>query len=251
MNKKIFGKITSIFGYKLIDKNLIKNKKIISNKILTLDYFLQHFFSIKIIKDIIQIGANDGYRFDPLTKYLKKNDVKTLFVEPIFKYFTILKKNYPKKKNFFYENSAISNFNGLLNIYKVSEKYLELYDDHISGISSINRDHLVKHGVKKNHIECEKINSLTIHELILKYNFKNLDLLFLDVEGAEGEIIINFFEKSNLRPIIIFEFIHIHYKKFEICINLLNKNNYIYFDIDENLICIPSEKKGIIKLSNF
>ena len=77
-----------------------------------------------------------------------------------------------------------------------------------------------------------------------------MDLLFLDVEGAEGEIILNFFEISDLRPIVIFEFIHIKNDIFEECINLLNKKNYIYFDIDENIICIPTEKRKIIKLSN-
>ena len=92
---------------------------------------------------------------------------------------------------------------------------------------------------------------MTIVDLVNKYKFKNLDLLFLDVEGAEGEIIVNFFETSNLRPIIIFEFIHVKSERFEECINILDKKNYIYFDIDENMICIPIEKKKLIKLSNF
>ena len=250
MNKKILGKISSIFGYKLIDKDLVKNKRLLSKKVLNLDYFLNHFFSIKFIKDIIQIGANDGNRFDPLTKYLKEYNTNTVFVEPIKKYFEILKNNYSNKNNFYFENSVISNINGLIDIYKVAEKNLKFYDDHISGISSIDKNHLLKHGVKRGHIEKEKINSITIIDLINKYKLNNLDLLFLDVEGAEGEIISNFFETSDLRPIVIFEFIHIKNYIFEECINLLNKKNYIYFDIDENIICIPTEKRKIIKLSN-
>ena len=93
MNKKILGKITSIFGYKLIDKNLIKNKRLLSKKTLNLDYFLNHFFSSNSIRDIIQVGANDGIRFDPLTKYIKEYETRTIFVEPILKYFKILKSN--------------------------------------------------------------------------------------------------------------------------------------------------------------
>ena len=251
MNKKILGKITSIFGYKLIDKNLIKNKRLLSKKTLNLDYFLNHFFSSNSIRDIIQVGANDGIRFDPLTKYIKEYETRTIFVEPILKYFKILKSNYSHKPNFHFENSAISKNNGYINIYKVSEKNLKLYDDHVSGVSSIDKNHLLKHGIKRGHIEIVKINSMRIVDLINKYEFKNLDLLFLDVEGAEGEIIVNFFETSNLRPIMIFEFIHVQSDRFEECINLLNKNNYIYFDIDENMICIPIEKKKLIKLSNF
>lgn len=250
MNKKILGKITSIFGYKLVDKNLIKNKRLLSKKVLNLDYFLDHFFSRNFIKDIIQIGANDGNRFDPLTKYIKEYDTRTIFVEPVLKYFEILKRNYSQQPNFYFENSAVSKNNGSINIYKVFEKNLKLYDDHVSGISSIDKKHLLKHGVKRGHIETLKINSITIADLINKYKFKNLDLLFLDVEGAECEIIVNFFETLYLRPIIIFEFIHVKSDRFEECINLLNKKNYVYFDMDENIICIPAEKKNLIKLSN-
>ncbi len=91
---KFIKKIISWFGYKLIDKNYIKNKRTLTNKYLNLDCILDHLFSNKLINDVIQIGANDGLRFDPLNKFLNKYETKTIFVEPIKKYFEDLKKNY-------------------------------------------------------------------------------------------------------------------------------------------------------------
>ena len=34
----------------------------------------------------------------------------------------------------------------------------------------------------------------------------------IDTEGYDGEIVIDFLSKMNLRPIIIFEYIHINHK---------------------------------------
>jgi FkbM family methyltransferase len=247
---KFIKKIISWFGYKLIDKNYIKNKRTLTNKYLNLDCILDHLFSNKLINDVIQIGANDGLRFDPLNKFLNKYETKTIFVEPIKKYFEDLKKNYSNKKNCYFENSAISDQNSSMEIFKVREEYLNLYDDHVAGISSFNREHLIKHNVKPKHIISDIVNSLTIKTLIDKYNIINIDLLFIDVEGYEGKIISDFFNSLKLRPIIIFEYIHIDNKIFKKVIDLFNAKNYIYIESEENLICFPEEKKIIFKQSN-
>ena len=72
---------------------------------------------------------------------------------------------------------------------------------------------------------------------------KSLDLLLIDTEGYDGKIVIDFLTKSNARPIIIFEYIHINYKTLENTLDQLNKKNYVIFKIEENIICYPEEKK--------
>ena len=44
------------------------------------------------IKQLIQIGANDGIRFDYLNKFIKKNRIKAILVEPIKNNFDALRK---------------------------------------------------------------------------------------------------------------------------------------------------------------
>ena len=71
--------------------------------------------------------------------------------------------------------------------------------------------------------------------------FSDLDILFIDAEGYDGDILIDFFNSSKQEPILIFEYIHIENKIFEDLINILTKKNYSYFNINENLICLPQK----------
>ena len=245
MNNKLIKKIFGSLGYKLVDKNLIKNSRLIAEKsILNLDLILNKIFKNQKINSLIQIGANDGERFDHLNKYIKKYNIFCVLVEPMGIYFKNLKKNYKNLKNIYFENSAIMvNNNSNNSIYTVNKKYLNKYDEHISGISSFKKSHLIKHGVKTKHIINENINCITIIELLKKYKVNKLDLLFVDAEGYDGNIILDFLSKSKLEPIIIFEFVHINSKIFKKLINKLIYKKYNYFNINENLICFPKKNK--------
>ena len=46
-------------------------------------------FSSQKIKSLIQVGANNGDRYDDLNKYIKKNKVFWILVEPINIYFKL------------------------------------------------------------------------------------------------------------------------------------------------------------------
>ena len=246
MTNKILKKIVGAFDYKLVEKNLIKNNRLIHSKsILNLNLILKKIFDNQKIKCLIQIGANDGSRFDELNIFIKKYKIKSILVEPINEYFEDLKKNYKNFENVYFENSAITVGTKEKEIYAVNNKNLNDYDDHIKGISSFDKNHLIKHGVKSNHILKKKINCISILNLLKKYNISDLDILFIDAEGYDGDILIDFFNSSNQEPILIFEYIHIENKIFKDLVNILSKKNYSYFNINENLICLPK------KIENF
>ena len=246
MTNKILKKIVGVFDYKLVEKNLIKNNRLIHSKtILNLNLILKKIFDNQKIKCLIQIGANDGSRFDELNIFIKKYKIKSILVEPINEYFEDLKKNYKNLENVYFENSAITVGTKEKEIYAVNYKNLNDYDDHIKGISSFDKNHLIKHGVKSNHILKKKINCISILNLLKKYNISDLDILFIDAEGYDGDILIDFFNSSNQEPILIFEYIHIQNKIFKNLVNILSKKNYSYFNINENLICLPE------KIENF
>ena len=84
MQFKILKKIVGILGFKLIDKNLVKNNHLISNNHLyNIDNILEKLFENKKIKQLIQIGANDGVRFDTINKFIKKYSPHCILLEPI------------------------------------------------------------------------------------------------------------------------------------------------------------------------
>jgi len=245
--KKLISKIIGWYGFKLLSKNHIKNLRIISkNTQLNTINILDKIFSKTKINSLIQIGANDGIRFDNLNSFIRKYKIKCILVEPVTKYFLSLKSNY-KELNFVnIENYAISVDEKRNYIYVVAEKFLNKYGDHIPGINSFDKNHLISHGVKKKHIEKKEIKSISIEKLIEKYKIEDLDLLFIDTEGYDGEIVYDFLSKNSMRPIIIFEYIHIRSDFFEKVIRKLDEKNYNYLEVQENLFCFPNEKKIIL-----
>jgi FkbM family methyltransferase len=244
VNHKFLKKFSNIFGYKLIEKKLVKNNQILStHSALNLKLILNNIFKKNKIKNVIQIGANDGVAFDDLNYFIKKFKTNSILVEPIKEIYEKLKNNY---KNFSFvklENSAISDDNTINYLYKVDKKFLTFYGSHIPAISSFDKKHLIKHGVKNSHIKKEKVKSLTIKELFKKYNINSLDLFFVDAEGYDGNIVNDFLDKTNFRTIIIFEYIHIDDKIFKNLIKKLLTKKYLYFSLSECIIAFPKEKK--------
>ena len=244
MKNKFLKKFVGWLGYKLIDKDFVKNNRIIEDtSFLEIDKILNYLIKNNIVKSLVQIGANDGKRFDNLSKFIRNYKVKSLLVEPIEEHFKDLKKNYENVENIYFENSLISVNNEISHLYKVNEKSFAQYGDHIKGISSFSYNHLIKHGVKKKDIIKQKANSITISELLIKHKFDNFDLLFVDAEGYDGTIINDFLINNNIRPYIIFEYIHIDNQTFKTLVNNFRNLDYIFFPINENIICIPKERK--------
>ena len=241
---KLIKKIINTFGYKLIEKNWVKNERLISVKtFFKLEAFLENLFLSHQINTIIQIGANDGVRFDSLNKEIKKHMPKVILVEPIKSNFEELKINYDKQDNIFFENSAISVDDEINYLYKVKESALNKYDEHIIGLTSFNKSHLIKHGVKKRDIVIEKISPISITNLLNKYKISQFDLLFIDAEGYDGRILNDFLDNCKIRPFIIFEYVHVEHSILQKVLNKLIEKEYLFFRIDENVISFPIEKK--------
>ena len=109
MKHKFFKKIAGIFGYKLIDKNHVKNNRVLENTTyLNSEKIFNFLFDQKKINCLIQIGANDGLRFDNLNYYIKKYKTKSILVEPIKKNFEDLKNNYKEYNNMDGANALLS-----------------------------------------------------------------------------------------------------------------------------------------------
>ena len=240
---KLIKKISGLFGYKLIEKNHFKNNRsIATDSFLTVNNLLNILFEKKKIQSLVQIGANDGQSFDELNLYIKKYEPRSILVEPIKENFLKLKENYKNTNNIELENSAISIDNEISFLYKVDIKFEKQYDNHIPAIPSFNKRHLINHGVKEKHIVKEKINTINIKELLNKYNINKLDLFFVDAEGYDGKIVYELISNTNLRPFIIFEFIHIQNSFFEKLKKKLINENYQFFEVKENVFCFPKDE---------
>jgi len=64
--------------------------------------------------------------------------------------------------------------------------------------------------------------------------------LLIDTEGYDDILVADFIQNTNIRPVIILEWIHIQKSKAEDLIRLLRLNNYKFFKINKDLICIQN-----------
>ncbi len=242
INSKLINKIAGVLGYKLIDKNHIKNIRVCgTNSVLNIKNLLNNLFEKNSINSIIQIGANDGKSFDELSYFIKKYKTDSILIEPIPEFFSELKFNYSNFSNIKLINAAVTDEKAKQYIYSVKKKFRDSYGGHAKAISSFNLNHLLKHGIKKRHIEKLNINSISVKNLIDTYKIKDIDLFYVDAEGHDGEIILSLLNNSVECKIIIFEFIHIQNKLLENVIEKLKYKKYNFFPINENLVCMKSK----------
>ena len=136
-------------------------------------------------------------------------DKNILLVEPVPYNINLLKENTTKYKNITIETSAVSEKNEIKKFYYVKHDAVKKLGKHwASGIGSFDKQHILNHKYKRfmvTDIDIEEIDVqyLTFSNLIEKYSISSIDLLQIDVEGAEFQILnsINF-EKIEIKKII-------------------------------------------------
>ena len=79
-----------------------------------------------------------------------------------------------------------------------------------------------------------------------KTDSKSILQATFNAEGYDGKIVYDFFINSNMKPIVIFEFIHIENKLFKKLLELMVNKKYYFFRVEENLICYPQGREFII-----
>lgn len=149
--------------------------------------------------DFIQVGANIGNSHqDIIWPIIRERKWKGIFIEPIPHAFNKLIENYKDLEGSFFENIAIMNYNGYVDIY-----WSPLYN---AEISSVNWMHSPDRNVNKITCPC-----LTLEGLFKKYNLTTVELLQIDTEGLDGLILLrtNF---NNIHPKYI-RFEHLHLGK--------------------------------------
>jgi O-methyltransferase len=196
--------------------------------------FLQAKYSNKYI---IQVGSHIGNTSNDYLFNKINPNFKYIMIEPVPYLFNQLKENYKSYNNITFLNIAISNYDGVLDLYIPSEKndFTKMVS-WASQLSSVNKDHISYHVpeciIEKISVECKTLNIL-----IKEFNIKEIEYLYTDTEGHDYDILMDL-DLSYIKPKnIIFENKHMDGTKNTLDINdcskylnLLNhfeKNTYI------------------------
>jgi len=241
---KLLKKLIGLIGYKLIDKDSANTERSIEKYSMNVEDFLGPLIKKKIIKKVIQVGANDGKSDDFLFKYLNQG-LDAILIEPIDNVFNKLKENckfFNKAKCL---NKAVDVTNNIKEIYTIDLNFKNFYQkkyrredvEWLSVLSSFDKNHLIKHGIKKNHIISKKISCVTFQKIIEDFNYNDFDLLIVDTEGYDCTLINNFIDTIDLRPLIIFEWIHAKTPEIIMLLDKLKYKDYQFLKFGRDLIC--------------
>ena len=161
---------------------------------------------------LVIIGAHSGVWLKSLFEEYQNQNI--LLVEPVPYNIALLKENTAKYKNISIETSAVSKKNQIKKFYYVKHDSVNKLGKHwASGIGSFDKQHILNHknkrfAVSDLDIEEVDIQYLTFSDLIERYLISSIDLLQIDVEGAEFEILNSIdFKRIQIKK-IIFEFKH-------------------------------------------
>lgn len=197
-------------------------------------YKLHKYFiprQVRIITDALKpegisamvIGANDGLSFDPIMKSLLGKVSSAVLIEPVPIYFKLLLKNLKNDNRFTFLNVAISDkVEKNLTMYYV--KNTRDYSDESQGYASLDMDHLLKLGVKRQDIGYSDVEVIKINDTLKKHN---INFLQIDTEGHDHDIIQSIDFTSNYLPRIIkFEILHMTFWQFAHLRIKLRKHDY-------------------------
>lgn len=193
------NKILSKFGYLIINQKYLRKKYQLKSNFNP----LEQLFHRKLHDNFffLQIGANNGVRFDPIYHLVTSNPVKGLVIEPIKEYYNELEKNYAEFPKIIPVNLAIHQQQRTVTMYKVKDG-TNKYPEWAKGIASFNPEHHKKSGIASEDIGEETVEAVRLDELIKRYDITHIDLLQIDTEGYDYKI-LKMLNLDEIKPEII------------------------------------------------
>jgi FkbM family methyltransferase len=180
---------------------------------------------------VVQIGANDGVRADPVRSFITQHQWPALLVEPDPIIFEELKSNYAMFPLVQTRNFAISDQDGALPFY-VPNRSLVDERPNLSGLSSISQDQLAKElareGFSKPYdlIDQIRVPGKCVSSLISDEDITKIDVLQIDTEGSDWRILSQFDLAALQVKLINVEFFHLSQAERHDCIKRLADLDY-------------------------
>jgi FkbM family methyltransferase len=152
--------------------------------------------------DFIEIGTSD---FD--TELQKSDDNTTgISIEPIKFYLDRL----PNKKNVLKINAAVSNYNGSIDVFYVSDETIQKFGlpDYVKGQNSIGSPHpeVLKWGhlgLTIDNITSEKVTVINFETIFKNHNVDSVGFLKIDTEGHDCVIMGDYIDYCSANKILV------------------------------------------------
>lgn len=164
----------------------------------------------------VEIGSNDGEKYDHLRPFIVSGSWAGIMVEPVPYVFERLRSNYGGVERVSLENVAIGDRDGRLPFYHLSEVDEDERDglpDWYDTIGSFLREAVLSHAGKVPGIEQRIVSTevpcLTFQSLCARHGVERVDLVLIDTEGFDWQI-VRHIDFELYRPrLLIYEHFHL------------------------------------------
>jgi FkbM family methyltransferase len=190
----------------------------------------------------------DGINFDDTRGFLDMYKWKSLLVEPIPALFNELKENFKDRKNYTFEQCAITDKDGEVEMLTIPPETI-LKENLHPGYKGMSALYPLKNGFGSDYqrdIDVKtqfginiKVPSLTFDSLLKKHNIENFDILICDVEGYDWDIFKQI-DLDKYRPKFIrLEYVNLTDEEKQLVQEKLIKAGYI-ISIDQDIDAVDS-----------
>lgn len=181
----------------------------------------------------VQVGAFDGGSEDDLTSLLDFPGVRGALVEPQPEPFAELSQRFAHHENIHFVNAAIAADAGHRKLYRPS--------DGRSRLASLDRNNLLRHGVRPEDISCDLVRCLTLSQLLEDLRFTSLDVLQVDAEGYDLDVLATL-DLDRWQPVCIrFEYLHIESCRLAKCLDQLANRGYRFLVQERDIVAARQE----------
>jgi FkbM family methyltransferase len=139
--------------------------------------------------NFIQIGANDGIRADPISRYIKSGAWSGLLFEPLAANHGALVRHHAGNTRLEIRRAAIDTISGHRLMYDLDRVAWPNLPDWAYGMGSFSRDHVLNAarglGLDEKAIVQEEITTVAWEEVWRDFGLRRCDLLVLDTEGFD------------------------------------------------------------------
>jgi FkbM family methyltransferase len=138
---------------------------------------------------VLEIGAMDGVRFDPLHRHLVTRRWNAVVVEPLSDMFKLLQTNYEPCPWVQCANVAISELSGPIPMFRVTPDATAAHGlgEWIVGISSAIKGPTLSY--LGDIVTEEVVRSLSFSDFVEEFGIKRIDVLQVDTEGYDWKIL--------------------------------------------------------------
>ena len=149
---------------------------------------------------LVQIGANDGVRFDPVSELRRRFELRGVIVEPLSDMHASLRKVYSRYQDVTLVQAAIHKTASAVDMYRVRPD--AVVEEWMHGIASLSPLHHELLGVPEEVMETVAVPAMTLNKLLSDSGLERIDLLVMDCEGYDLDI-LEMLDLNTWRPAVI------------------------------------------------